>query len=85
MENCMKVAWEAKTFPDYKAAVCTWQQSCFSNMKQYENVGLKLNSKAIADSKPDCMEGSLYEAVEKHKSFMWMYVSSSYLGHIIEC
>ena len=31
----------------------------FRNMKQYENVDL-INSKAIADSEPDCLEGSLY-------------------------
>ena len=35
----------------------------FRNMKQYENVDL-INSKAIADSEPDCLEGSLYDAVK---------------------
>ena len=37
----------------------------FRNMKQYENVDL-INSKAIADSEPDCLEGSLYETKIKN-------------------
>lgn len=57
----------------------------FRNMKQYENVDL-INSKAIADSKPDCMEGSLYEAVKTKTQEAYVDVClKRYLGHIIKC
>ena len=52
-------------------------------MKQYENVDL-INSKAIADSKPDCMEGSLYEAVKTQEAYVDVCLKR-YLGHIIKC
>ena len=55
----------------------------FRNMKQYENVDL-INSKAIADSKPDCMEGSLYEAVKTREAYVDVCLKR-YLGHIIKC
>ena len=55
----------------------------FRNMKQYENVDL-INSKAIADSKPDCMEGSLYEAVKTQEAYVDVCLER-YLGHIIKC
>ena len=55
----------------------------FCNMKQYENVDL-INSKAIADSKPDCMEGSLYEAVKTQEAYVDVCLKR-YLGHIIKC
>lgn len=55
----------------------------FRNMKQYENVDL-INSKAIADSKPDCMEGSLYEAVKTQEAYVDVCLKW-YLGHIIKC
>ena len=55
----------------------------FRNMKQYENVDL-INSKAIADSKPDCMEGSLYEAVKTQEAYVDVCLRR-YLGHIIKC
>lgn len=55
----------------------------FRNMKQYENVDL-INSKAIADSKPDCMEGSLYEAVKMQEAYVDVCLKR-YLGHIIKC
>ena len=55
----------------------------FRNMKQYENVDL-INSKAIADSKPDCMEGSLYEAVKTQEAYVDVCLKR-YLGHIIKC
>lgn len=55
----------------------------FRNMKQYENVDL-INSKAIADSKPDCMEGSLYEAVKTQEAYVDVCIKR-YLGHIIKC
>lgn len=55
----------------------------FRNMKQYENVDL-INSKAIADSKPDCMEGSLYEAVKTQETYVDVCLKR-YLGHIIKC
>ena len=55
----------------------------FRNMKQYENVDL-INSKAIADSKPDCMEESLYEAVKTQEAYVDVCLRR-YLGHIIKC
>ena len=55
----------------------------FRNMKQYENVDL-INSKAIADSKTDCMEGSLYEAVKTQEAYVDVCLKR-YLGHIIKC
>lgn len=55
----------------------------FRNMNQYENVDL-INSKAIADSKPDCMEGSLYEAVKTQEAYVDVCLRR-YLGHIIKC
>lgn len=55
----------------------------FRNMKQYENVDL-INSKAIADSKQDCMEGSLYEAVKTQEAYVDVCLKR-YLGHIIKC
>ena len=55
----------------------------FRNMKQYENVDL-INSKAIADSKPDCMEGSLYEAVKTQEAYVDVCLKR-YVGHIIKC
>ena len=55
----------------------------FRNMKQYENVDL-INSKAIADSKPDCMEGSLYEVVKTQEAYVDVCLKR-YLGHIIKC
>ena len=55
----------------------------FRNMKQYENVDL-INSKAIADSKPDCMEGSLYEAVKTQEAYVDVCLKR-YLGHINKC
>ena len=55
----------------------------FRNMKQYENVDL-INSKAIADSKPDCMEGSLYEAVKTQEAYVDVCLKR-YLGHIFKC
>lgn len=55
----------------------------FRNMKQYENVDL-INSKAIADSKLDCMEGSLYEAVKTQEAYVDVCLKR-YLGHIIKC
>lgn len=55
----------------------------FRNMKQYENVDL-INTKAIADSKPDCMEGSLYEAVKTQEAYVDVCLKR-YLGHIIKC
>lgn len=55
----------------------------FRNMKQYENVDL-INSKAIVDSKPDCMEGSLYEAVKTQEAYVDVCLKR-YLGHIIKC
>lgn len=55
----------------------------FRNMKQYENVDL-INSKAIADSKPDCMEGALYEAVKTQEAYVDVCLRR-YLGHIIKC
>lgn len=55
----------------------------FRNMKQYEKVDL-INSKAIADSKPDCMEGSLYEAVKTQEAYVDVCLKR-YLGHIIKC
>ena len=55
----------------------------FRNMKQYEYVDL-INSKAIADSKPDCMEGSLYEAVKTQEAYVDVCLKR-YLGHIIKC
>lgn len=55
----------------------------FRNMKQYENVDL-INSKAITDSKPDCMEGSLYEAVKTQEAYVDVCLKR-YLGHIIKC
>lgn len=55
----------------------------FRNMKQYENVDL-INSKAIADSKPDCMEGSLYEAVKTQEAYVDVCLKR-YLGHIMKC
>lgn len=55
----------------------------FRNMKQYENVDL-INSKAIADSKPDCMERSLYEAVKTQEAYVDVCLKR-YLGHIIKC
>ena len=55
----------------------------FRNMKQYENVDL-INYKAIADSKPDCMEGSLYEAVKTQEAYVDVCLKR-YLGHIIKC
>lgn len=55
----------------------------FRNMKQYENVDL-INSKAIADSKPDCMEGALYEAVKTQEAYVDVCLKR-YLGHIIKC
>lgn len=55
----------------------------FRNMKQYENIDL-INSKAIADSKPDCMEGSLYEAVKTQEAYVDVCLKR-YLGHIIKC
>lgn len=55
----------------------------FRNMKQYENVDL-INSKAIADSKPDCMEGSLYEAVKTQEAYVDVCLKR-YLGYIIKC
>lgn len=55
----------------------------FRNMKQYENVDL-INSKAIADSKPDCMEGSLYEAVKTQEAYVDVCLKR-YLGYIMKC
>ena len=55
----------------------------FRNMKQYETVDL-INSKAIADSKPDCREGSLYEAVKTQEAYVDVCLKR-YLGHIIKC
>ena len=55
----------------------------FRNMKQYENVDL-INSKAIADSKPDRMEESLYEAVKTQEAYVDVCLKR-YLGHIIKC
>lgn len=55
----------------------------FRNMKQYENVDL-INSKAIADSEPDCMEGSLYEAVKTEDAYVDVCLKR-YLGRIIKC
>lgn len=55
----------------------------FRNMKQYENVDL-INSKAIVDSKPDCMEGSLYEAVKTQEAYVDVCLKR-YLGHIMKC
>lgn len=55
----------------------------FRNMKQYENVDL-INSKAIADSKPDRMEGSLYEAVKTQEAYVDVCLKR-YLGHIMKC
>ena len=55
----------------------------FRNMKQYENVDL-INSKAIADSEPDCMEGSLYEAVKTEDAYVDVCLKR-YLGHIMKC
>lgn len=55
----------------------------FRNMKQYENVDL-INSKAIADSKSDCMEGSLYEAVKTQEAYVDVCLKR-YLGHIMKC
>lgn len=55
----------------------------FRNMKQYENVDL-INSKAIADSEPDCMEGSLYEAVKTEDDYVDACLKR-YLGRIIKC
>lgn len=47
-------------------------------MKQFEDVDL-INSKAIMDSEPKAMDGSLYEAVDT-KENMWMSVSKDILG-----
>ena len=55
----------------------------FRNMKQYENVDL-INSKAIADSKTDCMEGSLYESVKTQEAYVDVCLKR-YLGHIMKC
>ena len=55
----------------------------FRNMKQYENVDL-INSKAIADSEPDCLEGSLYDAVKTEDAYVDVCLKR-YLGHIMKC
>lgn len=55
----------------------------FRNMKQYENVDL-INSKAIADSEPDCLEGSLYGAVKTEDAYVDVCLKR-YLGHIMKC
>lgn len=80
IEGCMgRLKHSLITEPQYahEAAVL------FRNMKQYENVDL-INSKAIADSKPDCMEGSLYEAVKTQEAYVDVCLRR-YLGHIIKC
>ena len=55
----------------------------FRDMKQFEEVDL-INSKAIADSKPQTSDNSLYEAVETKEDYVDVCLKR-YLGHIIKC
>ena len=55
----------------------------FRDMRQFEEVDL-INSKAIADSEPRVMEGSLYDAVFTKESYVDVCLKR-YLGHIIKC
>ena len=55
----------------------------FRDMRQFEEVDL-INSKAIADSEPRVMEGSLYDAVFTKESYVDACLKR-YLGHIIKC
>ena len=53
----------------------------FRDMKQFEDVDL-INSKAIMDSEPKAMDGSLYEAVDTKEKYVDVCLKR-YLGHII--
>ena len=55
----------------------------FRDMRQFEEVDL-INSKAIADSEPRVMEGSLYDAVFTKEGYVDACLKR-YLGHIIKC
>lgn len=55
----------------------------FREMKQFEEVDL-INSKAVADSTPDILDDSLYEAVETKEDYVDACLKR-YLGHIIKC
>ena len=55
----------------------------FRDMKQFEDVDL-INSKAIMDSEPKAMDGSLYEAVDTKEKYVDVCLKR-YLGHIIKC
>ena len=55
----------------------------FRDMRQFEEVDL-INSRAIADSEPRVMEGSLYDAVCTKESYVDACLKR-YLGHIIKC
>ena len=55
----------------------------FRDMRQFEEVDL-INSKAIADSEPYVLDGSLYEAVDAKEAYVDVCLKR-YLGHIIKC
>ena len=55
----------------------------FREMKQFEEVDL-INSKAAADSTPDILDDSLYEAVETKEEYVDACLKR-YLGHIVKC
>ena len=55
----------------------------FRDMRQFEEVDL-INSKAIADSEPHVLDGSLYDAVFTKESYVDACLKR-YLGHIIKC
>lgn len=55
----------------------------FRDMRQFEEVDL-INSKAIADSEPHVLDGSLYEAVDAKEAYVDVCLKR-YLGHIIKC
>lgn len=55
----------------------------FREMKQFEEVDL-INTKAIGQSEPSVMEGSLYEAVETKFPYVDLCLKR-YLGRIIKC
>ena len=55
----------------------------FRELKQFEEVDL-INTKAIADTKPQAAEHSLYDAVSTKESYVDVCLKR-YLGHIMKC
>ena len=74
---------QAQVLTYHRAALCAYCCCYFQRHEQFEDVDL-INSKAIMDSEPKAMDGSLYEAVDTKEKYVDVCLKR-YLGHIIKC